>query len=278
MRLLAFSDIHNNLVAVRRMRACEENDFDAIVVAGDLGSAAAPQLFDILASFRCPVMYVYGNWDHALDYVSAPYPDFHLIHLNVVTVGGLHFSGFSGCPTNWGKNPIARKLAPAPDAGKRTLEFNRQGLRKALLRAAADPRRTIIVTHERLARLDEIAPHALLHAFGHVHGFSDATLNDTRFVNVSVLDRQISARPRNKRRCPEADYRNFNAGNYVKIEIQRDRLTVESVTLPHDYPCWVPLSGQRYTGIPWIDEEREWSRASDPRLTRSSVGSKLPFG
>jgi predicted phosphodiesterase len=276
MRLLAISDIHNNLVAVRRMRAAEKNDFDAIVVAGDLGNASAPQVLKILSSFKCPVVYVYGNWDHGLDYVSAPYPGFHLIHLNVVTVDGIHFSGFSGCPTQWGKNPIAAKLADARDARERTLQLNRQALRKELARSKVDPRRTIIVTHERLARLGEIAPHSLLHVFGHIHGFSETTIKDTRFVNVSVLDRQVSARPRHKRRCTEADYRNFNAGNYVKIEIQADKLAVKSVTLPHDYPRWVRLNEVRYSGIPWIDEECEWWRASDPRITRSSINSTQP--
>jgi len=276
MRLLAISDIHNNLVAVRRMRACENNDFDAIVVAGDLGSAGAPQVLEILASFKCPVMYVYGNWDHALDYVNAPYPDFHLIHLNVVTVDGIHFSGFSGCPTQWGKNPIAARLADAENTRERTLQLNRQALKKELARSKVDPRKTVIITHERLARLSDIAPHALLHVFGHTHGFAETTINDTRFVNVSVLDRQVSAKPRDKRRCTKADYRNFNAGNYVKIEIRRDALTVESVTLPHDYPRWIELDEVRYAGIPWIDEECKWSLASDPRITRSSISVAPP--
>jgi predicted phosphodiesterase len=276
MRLLAISDIHNNLVAARRMRALERNDFDAIVVAGDLGSAAAPKLLELLASFKCPVLYVYGNWDAELGYVDAPFPDFHLINLNVVTVGGFHFSGFSGCPTNWGKNPVARKLGDAPNARQRTLQLNREGLRRALKHSAADPRKTIIVTHERLARLTEIAPQSLLHLHGHIHSFSDTTTKDTRFVNVSALDRQVSARPRNKPRCSEADFRNFNAGNYVKIEIGSGRLAVRSVTLPHDYPRWIPLPNLRYSRLPWIDEEREWSLPSDPRLARSSVRSTPP--
>jgi predicted phosphodiesterase len=272
MRLLAISDIHNNLVAVRRLRALETNDFDAIVVAGDLGNAAAGQIFEILASFKCPVLYVYGNWDHALDYTSAPHPDFHLIHQDVVTIGGYHFSGFSGCPTQWGKNPIAERLADAPDRRERALQLNREGLRKVLKRSTADPRKTIIVTHERLGRLSAIAPHALLHLFGHVHGFGDTTIEDTRFVNVSVLDRQLSARPRDKREASQADTRNFNAGNYVKIELAPDRLTVQNVVLPHAYPRWIPLA-ERHGGLPWIDEEQEWWRPTDPRLTRTSGGT-----
>ena len=71
MRLLAFSDIHNNLVAVRKLRASEKNSFDAIIVAGDIGNESAADFFEILATFDCPVMYVYGNWDDKLGYKSS---------------------------------------------------------------------------------------------------------------------------------------------------------------------------------------------------------------
>ena len=107
MRLLAFSDIHNNLVAVRKLRASEKNSFDAIIVAGDIGNESAADFFEILATFDCPVMYVYGNWDDKLGYKSSFGPCCQLIHSNVITIGNINFTGFSGCPTDWGKNPIA---------------------------------------------------------------------------------------------------------------------------------------------------------------------------
>ena len=110
MRLLAFSDIHHNLVAVRKLRDCEKNRFDAIIVAGDIGNESAAEFFRIVASFECPVMYVYGNWDDKLDYEFSFGPHCRLIHSNVVTIGNLSFTGFSGCPTDWGKNPIARTV------------------------------------------------------------------------------------------------------------------------------------------------------------------------
>jgi len=44
MKLLALSDIHSNLIAVRKMRAQERNVFDAIVIAGDLGGDAVEGL------------------------------------------------------------------------------------------------------------------------------------------------------------------------------------------------------------------------------------------
>jgi predicted phosphodiesterase len=56
MRLLAFSDIHHNLVAVRKLRASEQNSFDAIIVAGDIGGESAAGFFGILATFNCPVI------------------------------------------------------------------------------------------------------------------------------------------------------------------------------------------------------------------------------
>lgn len=61
MRFLVLSDIHNNLVAIQKIRAQESNSYDAVVVAGDIGSDSAHQIFEILATFSCPVLYVDGN-------------------------------------------------------------------------------------------------------------------------------------------------------------------------------------------------------------------------
>src|SRR5205807_2113501 len=65
----------------------------------------------ILETFECPVMYVYGNWDNKLDYESCFGPRCQLIHPNVITVGELSFTGFCGCPTAWGKKPLARGIS-----------------------------------------------------------------------------------------------------------------------------------------------------------------------
>jgi hypothetical protein len=67
-RILAFSDIHNNVNAVRQLRARESNDYDALIVAGDIGSSAANEIFDVLRTFECPVLYVFGNWDRRLEH------------------------------------------------------------------------------------------------------------------------------------------------------------------------------------------------------------------
>uniref|UniRef100_UPI001954EAA9 hypothetical protein n=1 Tax=Morganella morganii TaxID=582 RepID=UPI001954EAA9 len=58
LRLLALSDIHDDLQAVKRIREKEPNKFDAVVLAGDIGSRNTPGIFDVLSSFECPVLYV----------------------------------------------------------------------------------------------------------------------------------------------------------------------------------------------------------------------------
>ena len=79
----------------------EANAFDAVVVAGDIGSACAPEFFKILTTFKCPVLYVYGNWDRELGYNVAFGHNCHLIHSNIRMIGNICFTGFSGCPTHW---------------------------------------------------------------------------------------------------------------------------------------------------------------------------------
>ena len=113
MRLLALSDIHGNISAVQQLRLREPNIFDAVVVAGDIGASENGQesaaILNILESFLCPVLYVYGNWDYELDYDQSFGPACHHLHLNLVKAGGFCFVGFSGVPVQWGKNPIAAR-------------------------------------------------------------------------------------------------------------------------------------------------------------------------
>jgi predicted phosphodiesterase len=267
MRLLAFSDIHHNLVAVRKLRASETNSFDAIVVAGDIGSASADEFFEILSTFKCPVLYVFGNWDHELSYGKSYGDHCHLIHSNVVTIGDLHFTGFSGCPTNWGK---ARRIltnksdvAQIHRAKSSILELNREGLRKAIRKAAVDPRRCVVVTHQRLARLSEEIPGTLLHLFGHIHRYSDQIYKGTRYINVAALDRPIPVRPRAKKRWAMEDCRNLNAGNYVTIEISPTQgISAQCVSLRREYPDWLPLEDSRILATDWIAEEKTWANPS----------------
>lgn len=110
MKILLASDIHDNLIAVERMRAQEPNQFDAVIIAGDIGSYKAREIFDVFSSFECPVLYVYGNWDHKLEYDTSFGANCHHLHLNPFWLGDIAFVGFSGCTASWGRNPFAVHL------------------------------------------------------------------------------------------------------------------------------------------------------------------------
>lgn len=123
MRLLVFSDIHNNLAAVRVLRRCETNDYDAIVVAGDIGSETTTEFFAIVDTFECPVFYVLGNWDNNQPYTGISSKNGVLLHQQMESHSGYFFTGFSGCPTHWGQNPVyAEAVAYVRDKYSATLE------------------------------------------------------------------------------------------------------------------------------------------------------------
>ncbi len=105
MRFLVLSDIHDNIGHVRLLREQEDNDFDALIVAGDIGDTIAQEFFEVTDSFACPTYCVYGNWDNRLEYRPRLSKYARLIHHNIEQVGDLYLTGFSGCPSNWGNNP-----------------------------------------------------------------------------------------------------------------------------------------------------------------------------
>lgn len=258
IRFLALSDIHRNVVAVRQLRSREANRFDAVLVAGDIGSDAAPEILNILSSFECPVLYVFGNWDHELQYDHSFGSNCQHLHLRLIECGSFSCIGFSGCPTHWGQNPNAKNALSEIDdkyrrlvedieqcqaalrqsqaerlqrskeyasytrekaeAGISILKANRAALVETIKASAAGMQRTIVVTHERLSRTAEDFQGVPLFLLGHRHGFRDTYFNGSRFVNVSALDIPITVRPAGKRKIRWEDYRNINTGNYVIIE------------------------------------------------------------
>jgi Icc-related predicted phosphoesterase len=274
MRFLSCSDIHGNVTAVQTLRRVESNDYDALLVAGDLAGhrrEAAGQIFEILDTFECPVLCVYGNWDWEQPYIPSLSEHCRLVHHNVVELEGYFVTGFSGCPTNWGLNPElaqcsaevdeeygallerlahcqrsisadlleiehghkqklaklrakglepelhrkrqrvlraartrAEEKAEAPlralrctkehdaylvakyDAFVRALHRNRHTLFDTI--APLDPTRTIVLTHERLTRLEDEGVHPLLHIFGHRHQHKVTRRGSTTYVNTAALD------------------------------------------------------------------------------------------
>ncbi len=106
MKALVFSDIHNNMASVQALRDAEGNDYDALIVAGDLGNESAQAMLQIFDTFDCPVYFVLGNWDSLVEYVPQPTSNCTLVHNNIHRLGDYWITGHSGCWSNWGKNPI----------------------------------------------------------------------------------------------------------------------------------------------------------------------------
>jgi len=228
MRILAISDIHDNVEAVRRLRILESNRFDAIVSAGDFGSNSITEMMGILSTFNCPVLYVLGNWDWKVDYETRFTSNTHHLHMTPVRVGGLSFIGYSGCDAQWGRNPIAAaeqkkllerhpsfvsnktpwgQLNPALKLKKQQQNqlnssfredylktyrgialANRNAVKDVLRLEGVTSKRTVVVSHDRIFRIGEFFEGLPMHLFGHRHGFKDTIHNGVRCINVSALD------------------------------------------------------------------------------------------
>lgn len=106
MKILAISDIHDNVPAVRKLRSREPNLYDIIIVAGDIGTQNTSKIFDILTTFECPILYVYGNWDHKLRYETKWSPNGVHLDLKSFRFRKYNFVGFSGHRLDWGANPM----------------------------------------------------------------------------------------------------------------------------------------------------------------------------
>jgi predicted phosphodiesterase len=245
MRILAFSDVHNNLACVRKMQAQEQTRFDAVLFGGDIGRKIPEQFFEILANFDCPIFYVYGNWDIDLSREKKYHPRALILHESFVTLDGVTFAGFSDKPS----------------------EASRRKLARSLNEAGVDLARTIMICHYELPRLEKDIPGLGLHLFGHTHQASQRMANGTRYANLGALDRQVTARPSDKSSWSHEDCRNYIAGNYAIIDIAGAEFSVSHVEVPHSFPNWTAID-RCYRGIEWIPEEVRWSRESDPKLPR----------
>jgi len=75
-----------------------------------MGDGRAEEIFEIISDYDCPVFYIYGNWDNRLSYSKTFAKNSVHLHQKIVSINGYSFAGFSGCPTHWGKNPVAEEL------------------------------------------------------------------------------------------------------------------------------------------------------------------------
>lgn len=106
IKILSFSDIHNNISAIQSLRDQEKNDYDAIVIAGDVGNYIWPETLAIIDTFECPAYFVYGNWDNRQPYIRKLSTNGILLNHTMEFNKGYYFTGFSGCDTHWGLNTL----------------------------------------------------------------------------------------------------------------------------------------------------------------------------
>jgi predicted phosphodiesterase len=251
-RILACSDIHNNVTAVRKLRSREAAGFDAVIVAGDIGSNTAQEIFDILSTFDCPILFVLGNWDHGLSHHTNFGERCHHLHLSPFRLDGLSIVGESidGIDQTWeairtdleAKNPADLRAA-----GIAYTEHQRRLFAKIV--ADEGPDRTIVVTHYRLTKTKQYLPDVPLFLFGHNHGFADSTFQGSRFVNVSALDTKVTVVPSTLNRHSITDYRFINDGSYVVITHDPIQgFVVESRRFEPDFTGWRRIEKQFYSG------------------------------
>lgn len=99
MRLLAFSDVHRDEAAARKL-ALQAADADVLVGAGDLATmrVGLQPIVDLLSASPVPVVLVPGNGESHEELVTAcaPYPHLHPLHGDGVVIGGRDFFGLGG--------------------------------------------------------------------------------------------------------------------------------------------------------------------------------------
>jgi predicted phosphodiesterase len=268
MRILAVSDIHNNVACVRKLRSQEGNDFDVIAIAGDIGGPRASEIFEVLKTFACPIVYAYGNWDYELTHTVRFGKRCHLIHLNIVKVGSLFFTGFS--EFRRGRDPIIKRI-PKTLTGSRYVQKYRDALVEGINASKIDLKRTVVITHERVTKMGPRLPNLLLYLYGHIHRFDVSNSKGSTYVNVSALDRILPVLPTNghtphreqseeERRWEPyvGNLRHVNAGNYAVIEVGRGgTVHVECRILHHAYDGWRAVPGPQWFGAPLVPQEAE---------------------
>lgn len=103
MRILAFSDLHQDLDGARSL-AERSGDFDVVIGAGDFASVhrGLEETIDALASIETPTVLVPGNNEtaDALREAAAGWDAARVLHGETTEIGGVEFFGLgAGVPT-----------------------------------------------------------------------------------------------------------------------------------------------------------------------------------
>ncbi|WP_171054682.1 metallophosphoesterase family protein [Roseovarius arcticus] len=99
MRLLAFSDLHRDTNAARKIVEASE-EADVVIGAGDFATKGigASETLKILATCHAPVLIVHGNHDAPGEIAAlcARWPNVTYLHGTGVRIGGVDFFGVGG--------------------------------------------------------------------------------------------------------------------------------------------------------------------------------------
>ncbi len=99
MKLLLFSDLHNDLDAARRIVEMSE-DADVVVGAGDFCSVhrKLAAILDVLRAIKKPAVLVAGNNETTDELIAAcrGWPTAHVLHGSGVAIDGVQFFGVGG--------------------------------------------------------------------------------------------------------------------------------------------------------------------------------------
>jgi Icc-related predicted phosphoesterase len=138
MRVLAFSDLHQDLDGARSL-AERSGDYDVVIGAGDFASVhrGLEETIAALASIETPTILVPGNneTDEALRDAAAGWDAATVLHGEAATIAGVEFFGLgAGIPTtpwDWSfdlsDEEAAERLEPCPEGAVLVVHSPPQG-------------------------------------------------------------------------------------------------------------------------------------------------------
>jgi Icc-related predicted phosphoesterase len=99
LKLLLFSDLHNDIAAARRL-AARAPQFDVLIGAGDFCNVhqGLSYCLSVLRAIRKPVVLVAGNNEttEELDEACRGWTSAHVLHGSAITIAGVTFFGLGG--------------------------------------------------------------------------------------------------------------------------------------------------------------------------------------
>lgn len=232
MNMLVLSDIHGSVEAVKELRRREGNDFDAILVAGDtvgFGHKRIEDIFSLLASFQCPVLYVLGNWDARLRGRSFGLSCLH-IHMQPTEVQGYCVAGM-----DFGATGVAERRA------------------FAAMIADKGPENCIVLTHDRLASTVDDMARVPLFVSGHRHKYQCTLWRGSRFLNPGALGAVRTVSLTGHAAAPLSELRNAIDASYAVVSIEGNgTMRIEQRVLAQDVTEYAPADGT-FPAAPLLD-------------------------